>query len=418
MHVLIVTNYFPPEIGAASYLYYDLAETLADHGHRATVVTGFPRYRAHAHHGILRKDTVGRSTVIRVASSPFDKGGAIRRGLDHLYLAPSLALGGLLAERPDVILAYSPPLTLGASAWALSRRWSVPFIVNVQDLFPQYAVDVGLLTNRRMIHAFEWLESAIYRSADAVVVNSPNSRVHVLARGGYPDRVTAISNWIDTDLIRPGPTENEFRRAHGLSGKFVVQYAGTMGYQQDLDTVIEAAEILRYDDSIRFQLIGEGVERDRLQARALDLRLSNVLFTPFQPRAEYPQVIQSANVALVVLRPEVKTPAIPSKLLGIMAAGKPVIVSADPLGDAPALVGEVHCGITVQPGHAGFLAEAIRRLRDHADVTAEMGRQGREYAVANLSRETRVADYENVMRRAISSRARASQNELSAGDVS
>lgn len=405
MRVLLLTNYFPPEIGAASYLYFDLAETLADLGHDVTVVTGFPRYRAQSRRGLLRRERVGRSAVIRVASSPFDKGGAIRRGLDHLYLAPSLALGGLLAGKPDVILAYSPPLTLGASAWALSRRWNAPFIVNVQDLFPQYAIDIGLLTSRPMIRAFESLERFVYRTADAIIVNSPNSKQHVLARGGSPDRVVAISNWIDVDVICPGPSDNEFRRVNGLSGTFLVQYAGTMGYQQDLDTLLDAARILLPDARVRIQLIGDGVERDRLQARAREEGLDNVLFTPFQPREEYPQVIQSADVALVMLRREVKTPAIPSKLLGIMAAGTPVIVSADPSGDAPALVEAVGCGLTVEPGCPSALADAILRLKNDPEMASRMGRLGRAHAEANFTRHARVKDYAETMQRVIDRRA-------------
>lgn len=405
MKILILTNYFPPEIGAASHLYYDLAESLAGLGHEVTVVTGFPRYRAQSRQRLVRRDTVGRSSVIRIASSPFDKGGAIRRGLDHLYLAPSLAAGGLLASRPDVILAYSPPLTLGASAWALAHRWNVPFVVNVQDLFPQYAVDIGVLTNRSMIRAFEWLERFVYRTADAVIVNSPASRGHVISRGGSANRVVAISNWVDVDIVCAGPRQNRFRVQSGIGDVFLAQYAGTMGYQQDLGTLIEAAALLKGDRGVRFQLVGDGVERERLEARVEELKLQNVSFAPFQPEEDYPLVAQSADVGLVMLRPEVKTPAIPSKLVSIMASGRPVIVSADPGGDAPALVREVDCGIVVPPGCPEALAAAVLRLRDDPNTARSMGRRARAFAVASFSRRERVQDYAAVMERAILARS-------------
>lgn len=400
MHILIITNYFPPEVGAASYLYQDLAETLIDRGHSVTVVTGFPRYRIDSEprgRRLTREDRVGRVDVVRVLSSTLDRGGPVRRGLDHLYLAPSLAVGGLLAKRPDVVLAYSPPLTLGLTAWALAGRWSVPWVVNIQDLFPQYAVDIGLLTNRYLIRAFERLESFVYRSADAVVVNSPRSRDHVLLRGGSDDRVHAISNWVDTDFIRPGPSDNGFRQEIGLAGKFVVQYAGTMGYQQDLDTLMDAAGLLRDREDIHFQLIGDGVERERLQERARGRGLRNVSFTPFQPRETYPAVVQSADACVVTLKNTVRTPAVPSKLLGIMAAGKPVLMSALESGDAPGIVREAGCGIVIPPGEPEEFARAVRFLYEHPETAASMAERSRQHAERKFSRQICVRRLEDVL---------------------
>jgi len=403
MHVLILTAYFRPEIGAAADLYYELAETLAERGHQVTVVTGFPRYRlgTERQNGFLRKEQVGRSRVVRVASSPFDQGGPMRRGLDHLYLAPSLVMGGLLAGKPDVILAYSPPLTLGASAWALSKLRGVPWIINVQDLFPQYAIDVGLLTSPIVIRAFEALERFVYRTAHGITVNSPGGRVHAVSKGATSERVRVISNWVDVDFIRPGPKDNAFRRECRLRGKFVVQYAGTMGYQQDLDTLIEAAQLLRDAPDICFQLIGDGVERERLQVKVMRLGLRNVVFTPFQPRERYPLVLQSADACVVTLRKEVRTPAIPSKLLGIMAAGKPVLISADPSGDAPAIVRDVGCGILLPPGEPAQFAEAVLTLKRDPAGAPRMGRRGRLHAQQEFSRQVGAARYEELFARLV-----------------
>ena len=405
MRVLIITNYFRPEVGAAADLYYDLAETLAEHGHQVTVVTGFPRYRlgTERQRGLLRKERVGSSRVVRVASSPFDRGGPVRRGLDHLYLAVSLFVGGLLAGKTDVVLAYSPPLTLGASAWAVSKARRAPYVVNVQDLFPQYAIDVGLLTNPVMIRAFEALERFVYRTAHGITVNSPGGRLHAVSRGAPFERARVISNWVDIDFIRPGPKDNAFRRECRLRGKFVVQYAGTMGYQQDLDTLIDSAQLLSDEPDLCFQLIGDGVERERLQAKVMRLGLRNVVFTPFQPRERYPLVIQSADACVVTLHKEVRTPAIPSKLLGIMAAGKPVLMSADPSGDAPALVRDVGCGIPVPPGEPAQFAKAVLSLKRDPACARRMGRRGRLHAEQEFSRQVCAARYEDLFVRLVSS---------------
>jgi glycosyltransferase involved in cell wall biosynthesis len=406
LHVLLLTNYFPPEVGAASYLYHDLAETLAERGHRVSVVTGFPRYRVGSTRarGFFRIEQLGSSRVVRVASSSLDRGGPMRRGLDHLYLAPSLFAGGLVAGRPNIILAYSPPLTLAAAAWALANVWRVPYVLNVQDLFPQYAVDVGLLRSRVVVRAFEALERFAYRTADAVIVNSDGSRAHVLGRKGSPARTHVVPNWVDVGLIRPGRRTNALRRMLGLPGHFVVLHAGTIGYQQDLDTVIEAAEILRGDEDICFLFVGEGVERERLEQAVQTRGLANARFAQFQPREDYARLLQAADVCVVTLKKEVRTPAVPSKLLGIMAAGRPVIVSADPSGDAPALVSDVSCGLCVPPGRPAAFADAVRLLKSNPSLARKMGRRARRHAERHFSREACVAQYEELFARLVERR--------------
>jgi glycosyltransferase involved in cell wall biosynthesis len=250
-----------------------------------------------------------------------------------------------------------------------------------------------------VIRAFEALEWFIYHTADAITVNSPRSHTHVLARGGSAERAQVVSNWIDVDFIRPGPRDNDFRRTCGLTDRFVVLYAGTMGYQQDLDTIIEAAMHLREEPDICFQIVGDGVERQRLQRKAHDAELTNVVFTPFQPRADYPMVLQAADACVVTLKKEVRTPAIPSKLLGIMAAGKPTIVSANEAGDAPALVKEVLCGVCVSPGDPVAFAHAVRYLRDNEAQRRGMGRRAREYAERHFSRVSCATQYEALFAR-------------------
>jgi glycosyltransferase involved in cell wall biosynthesis len=343
--------------------------------------------------------------VVRVAGLPFDVGSPIRRGLDHLYLAASLFAGALAAGKPDVVYFYSPPLTLGLTAWTLGTLWRVPCVAGIQDLFPKYAVDIGLMTKKPVIRAFEALERFVYRTADAVTVNSPGSAEHVVARGGRRDRVHVISNWVDVDELRPA-TAVDTAPETGSRQPFLVQYAGTMGYQQDLDTVIRAASLLAHEPDVRFQLIGDGVERERLEALARDVGAANVEFVPTQPRERFAALLRAAGVCLVPLRSEVKTPAIPSKLLTIMAAGRPVIVSADPSGDAARTVREVGCGLCVDPGRPDELAEAVCAIKSDPGAAAQMGQRGRRHAEAAFSRQAAARRIEAVFADALRLRER------------
>jgi colanic acid biosynthesis glycosyl transferase WcaI len=397
MRILLVTSYFPPEFGAASDLYRDLAETFAENGHEVSVVTRFPRYRVErAQVGLLRRDRVGSATVVRVATSPFVESGPVLRGLDHLTQAPMYFLGGLFSQRPDVIVFHSPPLTLGLACWGLSRVWNVPYVANIQDLFPRYAVDIGLLTSRQMIRAFEVLERFVYRTAAGVTVNARGNEEYVIARGARPAGVRTISNYVDVHVVRPGPRDNHVRERLGFGARFVVLYSGTMGFQQDLDTVIDAADVLRDESGIEFVLVGDGVERAGLEARVRARNLKNVRFLPYQPHEDFPLLLQAADVGVVTLRKDVTSATVPSKLLGIMASGTPVLVSADPAGDAPRIVREAGAGEIVPPGDPEAFAAAVKRLRDNPEDAACMGRRGRRYAERHLTRQAAAKQYEEL----------------------
>lgn len=399
--VLIITNNFPPEMGAAAQGYHELALSLRAIGHEVSVVTGFPRYRMHERrqHGLFRREEMDGLHLVRIAGLPFDVTGPVMRGLDHLYLAASIFAGGLLAGRHDVVLAYSPPLTLGLSARALGQVWRVPSVVNVQDLFPKYAIDTGLMKNPWLIRFFEAMERFIYRHVADIVVHSEGNRDHAIAVGASPGRVSVIPNWADMDFITPGPRVNAMRREWGIGHEFIVQYSGTMGYQQDLDTVIEAARLLRDNADIVFVLIGDGVHKRSLEARVRSLALTNVIFPPMQPWERYPLAMQAADACPILLVPEVQTPGVPSKLFSIMSAGKPVILSVPEASDAIGIVRETGAGIIVPPGNPSRFAEAVLRLHDDPALARAMGDRGRHRAEAEFSRTVSVQKFSELFTR-------------------
>jgi colanic acid biosynthesis glycosyl transferase WcaI len=402
--VLVLTNYFPPELGAASQLYRELAESLASEGHEVTVATGFPRYRMHTERqrGLFRRESLGAVKIVRVASSPFDRGGPLLRGLDHLYLGASLFVGGLLAGRHDIVLSYSPPLTIGFAAWAIGRLWGRPSVVNVQDLFPQYAIDAGLMTSPAIIRAFRALERFIYRNAIALTVHSEGNRTHLVAHGAPPNRVRVIPNWADTTYIRPLARHGDLSAEWDLDQKFVVEYAGTMGYQQDLETVLDAAALLQDHPDIAFLLIGDGLARSRLEESARTRGLQNVRFLPTQSRERYPLALAVADVGVVPLREAIRTPGVPSKLFSIMASGRPTILSVSRDSDAPSILEEAGAGIWVPPGRPDRFAAAVLALRDNPARAANMGQNACRAVEEHYSRDKVTAMFEELFRDLVS----------------
>lgn len=399
MRVLVLTNYFPPEIGGAAHLLYELAESFVQRGHEVTVVTGFPRYNVRAtpsryQRGLVMQEEIAGIRVLRIRVPAVPRTSLVLRGVEHLLAPTVLFAGALTRGRHDVVFTYSPPLPFGVAACVLGFLHRRPAVVSVQDLFPKEAVMLGLLKSRPLIRLFEALERFVYRRASRIVVHSPANRAHVLAHGGHPERTVVVSNWADTERIRPRERENGLRRRLGLTGRFVVSYAGTMGWCQDMTVVLEAARRLRAVPDVVFLLVGDGPDKPRAEERARALGLTNVVFLPTQDLDTYVEILAASDVSLINLNKNLKTPVVPSKLLNIMAAGRPVVASLPLDGDAPKIIAAAGCGVCVDAGDAVGLTEAIRTLYGDRDLARHMGQNGRTYAEREFSRAACVARFE------------------------
>ncbi len=399
MKILLLSRYFPPEIGTAANLFYELAKGLAGRGHRVNVVTGFPwynlktipeRYRGRL---FMREDMDGVN-VTRLAFPVFGS-KKVKLAAGHMTAPLTSFIGGLLSEKPDAVFIYSPPLTMGIAGWLLNLFRGVPFIMGVQDLHPQCYIDQGVLKNRLVIRLLEGMERFCYRRSSMITVHSEGNRRHIVnVKGIDGDKVKVLPNWIDTDEMRPLPRDNEFSRRHGLNGKFVVGYAGTLGMSQGLMSVIEAARILRDREDIEFFIVGDGIEKERLRGRVREYGLENVRFLEMQPKSVYPYVVASSDVGLVTLNRRVRTPVVPSKILSLMAAARPVLASMPLDGDAPKLISEAGCGICIGPEEPELLAEKIVFFSDNPGICADFSRRGREFVVREMSLRRAVGELE------------------------
>jgi glycosyltransferase involved in cell wall biosynthesis len=288
---------------------------------------------------------------------------------------------GLRVREVDLVWGTSPPIFQAVTAWILARVLRAPFLFEVRDLWPEFAVAVGVLRSRLLIRMSEWLERTLLRRADCVVVNSPGFVEHVRIRGAR--RIELIPNGADPSMFESAVAGAEFRRQHGLSDLFVALYAGAHGMSNDLETLVEAARRLQ-GEPIRLVLVGDGKEKPALLERSSGL--GNILFLPAAPKSRMPEILAGCDAGIAILRaiPAYST-TYPNKVFDYMAAGKPIVLAID--GVIREVVEAAGCGVFARPGDARAVAEAIRRLASDRGAARAMGLAGRDYLEQNFSRE-------------------------------
>jgi len=393
MNILVLCPHFSPDVAPTGEVMTSIADALIDRGHRMHVVTSLPWYQEHALEPgwdgqLVRHETTPWGTITRVHPFPTDKRNIPARAVAFGGFTALAAYEGIVSRvAPDVVMAMSPPLTLGVAGWAVATSKRVPFVFNIQDVFPDVAVELGLLTGRRAIAAARWLERTSYRRADAVTVLSDDLADNVrdkigagLAPGAAATqtaKVRVIPNFIDTDWITPGPRENSYRSEHGLVGKRVVMYAGNVGMSQSLGLMLDAAAALRHEGDVAFVINGGGAARPELERRARGLE--NLQFVDMAPKARLPEVLAAGDVHVVPLKRGLARSSVPSKLYSVLAAGRPIVASVDAGTEVERTLHQAQAGLAVPPDDAEAFTKAIRRLLDDPEGAKAMGAAGRRY---------------------------------------
>jgi colanic acid biosynthesis glycosyl transferase WcaI len=288
----------------------------------------------------------------------------------------------------------SPPLTLGLTGWAIAKRRGAPLIFNVQDVYPDVAVELGMLTNARVIALARRLERICYERADAVTVLSEDVMENVTTKTRSRTRVREIPNFVDTNTITPRPKDNAYRREFGLSDKRVVMYAGNVGLSQSLDLIIEAAAALAYEEDLVFVINGGGAARAALERRAEGM--PNVRFVDIQPPDRLPEVLAAADLHLVPLRRGLARSSVPSKTYSVMAAGRPQLASVDRGSEITRLLERSGGGVSVAPEDAEAFTKALRDLLDAPERMEEMGRAARSFVEGWASPAAVARSYEEL----------------------
>jgi colanic acid biosynthesis glycosyl transferase WcaI len=383
VRLVVVCPHFEPDVAPTGAVVTRLVEELARRGHILEVVTSLPWYRHHRVEEpfagrLVRHEDAPWGHITRIHPFPtVDKRNLFGRALAFAGFSVLAGILGARGARADGVLAVSPPLTLGLAGWAAARARHGPLVFNIQDVYPDVAVELGMLTNRRLVSAARRLERWCYERATAVTVLSDDLRDNVRAKLSHKEKVRVIPNFVDTEWIQPGGRDNEYRREHGLTEKFVVMYAGNVGLSQPLDLVLEAARAFVDEPDVAFVINGQGAGRAALEARAAGL--GNVSFVDMQPRERLPELLAAGDVHLVLLRRGLARASVPSKTYSILAAGRPVVASVDGGTEVARIVEGAGAGIAVPAEDSAALIEALGRLVSQREEAVAMGLAGRAF---------------------------------------
>ena len=404
MKILFLCQYFPPEPGAPAARTHEHAREWARLGHDVTVVCGIPNHPDGVvplsyRHRFVYEEFMDNIRVLRCWFLVAPNAGRVRRIVAFIsFMMAAMFWSIVKGGRAEVVMATSPQLLCGLAGWFVSLTKRAPFVFEVRDLWPQQIVDLGVLTNARLIRFLRWLEHFLYRKARAIVVVAEATRQELVNRGIPPEKVHTITNAIALDVFRPKPRMGDMRYRYGWGERTLVMYIGTHGLSQGLETVLDAAFQFREDRDIHFVFVGSGAEREKLMQYASERDLANVEFIPSQPRQDMPDFYSAADICLVPLkRRDVFLTNIPSKMFEIMACARPIVLGVE--GQARQLLEEAGAGIAVPPEDASALAASILQLAGDADTCARLGESGRRYVEVHCNRARKAQDLLEILQR-------------------
>ena len=407
MHILYISQYFPPEMGAPSARVYEFSREWVRMGHRVTVLTGFPnhptgiipvKYRRQ----IFCQEERDGIKIIRTWIYPAPNKGVTKRILNYLsFPMSSVILGVPEIQDCDVVIATSPQLLVGIAGYLAARRLDLPFVFEVRDLWPDSIEAVKAITNAWLLRGLRWVEEFLYHQAEQIVTVAYSTPRILSKRGVASHKMVVIPNGVDIDFFQPGAQNNNVRKRYAPTGSFLVSYIGTHGMAHALQTVLNTAKMFSKKDNIHFLFVGEGAEKDQLVAWTKHQQLSNVTFVEQQPRETLLSFYQASDVCLVPLR---KVPlfqaVLPSKMFEIMGVGRPIILSVE--GEAQKLLEKAEAGLAISPESSTELYNAIKYLVQNPEKKHVYGNSGRQYVERFHSRPSLAKTYTDSLEKLIS----------------
>ncbi len=398
LRIAVLCPHFAPDTAPTGEVMTRIVHELAARGHELHVVTALPWYREHRIEDgwggrWIRREVMPWGSVTRVHPFPgTDKRNLLRRALGFVGFSALAGLASLRGGRVDAVLAMSPPLTMGLTGWATHVVRRGPLVFNIQDVFPDAAIETGAITDARVIRVARWLERVSYHRAAAVTVLSDDLRDNVAAKV-EPARVHVIPNFVDTEFIRPASRLTALRAELGIGAEPVVLYAGNVGFSQSLEMVVQAAS--RFPE-VTFLVNGDGAARATLQQQAAGL--ANVRFSGYQPKDRVPEVLATGDIHLVPLKRGLGRVSVPSKTYSILAAGRPVLAAIDPGTEVPRILAASGGGVAVAPDDLDAFCAALRALLADQDHAADLGRAGRAWVEGAASPAAVAEAYERLIR--------------------
>jgi len=403
LRLVVLCPHFAPDLAPTGVVMTRIVSELAARGHELHVVTALPWYRNHAIEPgwggrLWRTEKTEWGSIIRVHPFPGkSKSNLLRRALG--FIAFSYAVGirsvhaGGLPFKVDGVLAMSPPLTLGLTGWFTKIIRRAPLVFNIQDVFPDAAIQTGAISNKKIIFAAKWLERMSYQRSDAVVLLSQDLRTNIASKidKKFHQRLHVIPNFVDTIAITPQDRMTAYRSELGIGNQLVVMYAGNVGFSQSLNLVVDAAA--KFPD-IAFVINGDGAARKKLQEDCA--QLSNVYFGDYQPIERLSEVLATGDIHLVPLRAGLASVSVPSKSYSILAAGRPMLAAIDLNTEIPNMLEQSGAGVAVEPDNSTAFIEALSQLVGKREQLHEMGSRGRTWVETHASPASVAAQYEAI----------------------
>ena len=401
LKLAVLCPHFAPDTAPTGEVITRIVSELAALGHELHVITALPWYREHQietgwEGKWVRRERTEWGSITRVNPFPgTDKRNLLRRAAGFAGFSVLCGLSSLRGGRVDAVIAMSPPLTMGLTGWGTHLVRRGPLVFNIQDVFPDAAVETGAITNQRVIAAARWLERVSYHRAAAVTVLSDDLQENVVAKvkPSHRAKVHVIPNFVDTEFIRPADRMTGLRRELGIGAEPVVLYAGNVGFSQSLEMVVAAAADF---PGATFLINGDGAARGALEERAAGV--PNVRFSGYQPKERVPEVLATGDVHLVPLKKGLGRVSVPSKTYSILAAGRPVLAAIDPGTEVPRMLVASGGGVAVAPDDPAAFRDGLRNMLADLPAAAAMGAAGREWVLGAASPAAVARAYERLVR--------------------
>ena len=401
LRLVVLCPHFDPDTAPTGVVIGRIVDELVALGHEINVVTALPWYRDHAvvaewSGRWIRREQTTWGSITRVHPFPgSDRTNLLRRAVGFAGFSVLAAFAGVRGGRVDGVVSMSPPLTNGLIGWLIKIIRRGPLVFNIQDVFPDAAIQTGALTNGTLIRIARWLELISYRSADAVTVLSADLRDNVVAKvgAGRAARVRVIPNFVLTDDITPMDRLTAYRAELGIGSETVVMYAGNVGFSQSLDLLVHAAKAF---PDVTFVINGEGVAKHQLVSQVAEL--SNVRLGDYQPMSRLAEVLATGDIHVVPLKAGLGSVSVPSKTYSILAAGRPALASIDAGTEVPRILRASGAGVSVLPDDPAAFISALGEMLADSDECQAMGRRGRKWVLGAASPRAVAQEYEALLR--------------------
>lgn len=400
MHVLIIHQAFVSPNDAGGTRHYEFAQALVRSGHQVTIVASDLSYltgnRVVSAKGLVHEEFINGIRILRAWTFPSLHRSFIWRVVSFLSFMFTSTLAGLKAQSVDVVVGTTPPIFQAVSSWFISLvRWR-PFVLEVRDLWPDFAIDMGILRSRVLIVLSKWLELFLYRRASCIVVNSPAYRKIISAKGIPIEKIELVPNGVDPEMFDPRSSGDSVRNQLNLQGKVVVLYAGALGAANDLMTLVCAAQRLKGERDLRFLIVGDGKERHNLERSVLQLGIGNVIFVGAQPKSMMKDYMAASDVCVALLKGiPMFTTTYPNKVFDYMAAGRPTVLGID--GVIREVIEASGGGLFFVPGDDAALAARILELVHNREQRLRMGEAAHAYVCRNFNRSDQAKQFARVL---------------------